>query len=218
MCFGTHLLLQAKRVTVHACTPAPALQVAELCAAIARWLSHQELSAEALAALLPTARRLAGTCVPGPGAAEPLLERRLLQAAAGQLGELVCCAAFLEGWAAEDVAALLQQACSDGAEVAVEAAAAIKMAHARVARDPSARCPHWPLLLDCLDFGQMTEADVEGVGEEVLGQQGQGNGGLDGEDSSAERRCWQECSKLLGERLKRCRFGEAAAEPAGDVS
>jgi hypothetical protein len=133
--------------------------VQQLTSRITSWLAEQHLEPDALAAVIPAARRVSST---QQQQVAQQLEAWLVPQAARSLPALVASACFLDCWEAEDVAVLLR-ACSSQAVVT----ATVKAVHAWVARDPSVRSPHWPHLLDCLDFGSMSAADMVAVRKEV---------------------------------------------------
>lgn len=127
---------------------------------ITSWLAEQHLEPDALAAVIPAARRVSST--QQDPSLQQQLEKWLVPQAARSLPDLVTSASFLDAWSCEDVMVLLHAASSQAV-----VAGTVKAVHAWVAHDSSSRAQHWPLLLDCLDFGSMSAADMAAVRKEV---------------------------------------------------
>jgi hypothetical protein len=131
-----------------------------LARAITDWLTKQHLEPDALAAVIPAARRVSST---QQHQVQQQLECWLLPQAAKNISAVCDTEQFKSSWTEDDVRVLL--AASSGSVKA----ATIEAVRSWVAHDEEARAQHWPALLDCLDFNSMSAADMAAVAKEMPG-------------------------------------------------
>jgi hypothetical protein len=127
--------------------------------AITEWLTKQHLEPDALAAVIPAARRVSSA---QQQQVQQQLEQWLLPQAARNISAICGTEQFKSGWTDDDVRVLL------AASGAVQAST-IQAVQSWVQHDEASRAQYWPSLLDCLDFGTMSAADMAAVTKEYPG-------------------------------------------------